>query len=401
METGPEKRPAGLRWNGDRPLWRASKAAIAKGYPLKSVNLSKFAKDPALLRGHCERLQAEMLQWLNGSTGKVAFDGSIKALLTFYETDPDSPFHDMKRSSRQPYLSALRMMSLQIGDRRISECDYRDVKRWFEKWAQPAKPESPRKVARARLNIAVLRAAIKFGTGCRKPGCAEFGQVLSSMQFEALSPRTYAPTADQVIAVRAAAREAGFGSAAFAYALQFEGAMRQWDVIGQWVPLSDPRPSSVIYGGQKWIGPTWSNIDDHLVFRYRPTKTERTTGLDVAVDLSLCPMVVEEISLIPLDHRVGPLIVDEKFGRPYSQYRFERVWREAAVAAELPAGIWNRDLRAGGTTEARAAAASIDDLKKVMGHSSASRVTATVYDRAHLEAHRRVAAARRAHRQKT
>lgn len=401
METGPEKKPAGLRWNGQRPLWRASKAAVAKGYPLKSVNLSRFAHDPDLLRSHCERLQAEMLQWLNGIPGPTTFDGSIKGLLAFYETDPDSPFHKLKRSSRQPYLSALKMMTLQVGQRRIGECDYRDVKRWFEKWMEPTTPNGPRKVARARLNIAVLRAAIRFGIGCRKAGCIEFGHVLNSMQFEAVPPRSYAPTADQVIAVRTAAREAGQGSAAFAYALQFEGAMRQWDVIGQWVPLSDPRPSSMIYRGQKWIGPTWSNIDDNLIFRYRPTKTERTTGQDVAVDLSLCPMVVEEIGLIPAERRVGPLIVDEKFGRPYSQYRFERIWRDAATQAELPAGLWNRDLRAGGTTEARAAAASIDDIKKVMGHSPTSRVTATVYDRAQLEAHRRVAAARRAHRQKT
>ena len=47
--------------------------------------------------------------------------------------------------------------------------------------------------------------------------------------------------------------------------------------------------------------------------------------------------------------------------------------------------IWARDLRASGITEGRAANASIDDAAKVAGHSG-KRTTATVYDRAVLEA---------------
>jgi hypothetical protein len=55
-------------------------------------------------------------------------------------------------------------------------------------------------------------------------------------------------------------------------------------------------------------------------------------------------------------------------------------------------------LRAGATTEARQAGADIDDLKKVMGHTAGSKATADVYDRDKLEAHRRVAKARKTKR---
>jgi hypothetical protein len=56
MEEQSQKRPPGLRFNGKRPVWRASKAAIAKGFPLKSVHLSQLADDPKALRQRCERL---------------------------------------------------------------------------------------------------------------------------------------------------------------------------------------------------------------------------------------------------------------------------------------------------------------------------------------------------------
>jgi hypothetical protein len=53
-----------------------------------------------------------------------------------------------------------------------------------------------------------------------------------------------------------------------------------------------------------------------------------------------------------------------------------------------------------GSTKARAAGAPIDDLKKLMGHAPDTAVTAEVYDMANLEAHRRIATARKGHRDK-
>lgn len=95
----------------------------------------------------------------------------------------------------------------------------------------------------------------------------------------------------------------------------------------------------------------------------------------------------------------GPLIVDSRTGLPYHRKRFERIWRAVAGAAGIPAGIWNRDLRKSGSTEARRAGAAIDDVKKVMGHTAETDVTANVYDLATLEAFRRVSAARLAFRE--
>jgi hypothetical protein len=263
------------------------------------------------------------------------------------------------------------------------------VKRWFAVWTEGGH------LAKGKMIIAVLKAILSFGIQCRNPGCAEFKAILSEMTFPALRSRIHAPTAAQIIAARAAAKAAGHSAAALAYALQFEGTMRQWDARGQWVPMADKRPSTVLYRGKKWLGPHWSQVDANLILRFKPTKTAFTSGAEVAIDLSVCPMVMEDLEAIPLEQRTGPMVLDPKTGRPYTKHRFGQVWKAAAKVAGIPADVWNRDLRAGGSTEARASGAKIDDLKKVLGHAPGSKMTADVYDRDKLEAHRRVAKARK------
>ena len=201
------------------------------------------------------------------------------------------------------------------------------------------------------------------------------------------------------IAAIAAAHARGHAPAALAYAIQFEGLARQWDVIGQWVPLSERVASSVIDRGMKWIGPTWANVDENLILRVTPSKTETTTGREVVIDFRACPMVMDELARVPSEARRGPLIVNPVTRLPYRQWYFRDLWRTVADDAGIPTAVWNRDLRAGGTTEARAANAAIDDIRKLMGHSAESMTAADVYDRAHLQAHRRIAAARRALRE--
>lgn len=401
-------------------MWRATKAAVKAGYPVKTVNLAELADDPDRLRARCERLQQEMKEWLTGSRNpaRIRFDGTFRTLLDIYETHPKSSFQNVKPASRSVYLSYIAMMRLEIGDCRIDQTDGTDVETWFEFWADHSRPrgrksragrdnapapteaEQKRHIAKARTAIAVLKAAVRFGVKLRHDGCVEFREVLAACQFAPMQSRDVVATADQVVAARKAAHAAGHPRVALCYALQFEGTVRQWDVRGQWLPMSEPQPSAVLGYGEKWIGPTWANVDQNLIFRWTPTKTEDTTGAEIVVDLRACPMVMEELALIPQDDRKGPLIVNAKTGLPYRDDTFGDIWRAVRKAAGIPSNIWNRDLRASGTTEARAAAAQIDDLRKLMGHSEKSQTTAKVYDRAKLEAHRRIAQARAEHRGK-
>lgn len=399
-----EPQTPGLRWrvapNGWTPIWRATKAAVKAGYPVKSANLAPFADDERMLMQRCQRLQAEMIEWLSGRRERpMNFDGTFASLISIYQCDAESPYQKLKPSSRHPYDVYCRMLTLEIGARRIDACDGRDARRWFKAWSEPAGPGGRPRIAAARMAMIVLKTALSFGKACRLPGCAEFKTTIEDIRFQAPAPRQEAPSAAEIVRLRQAARQLHHAPAALAYALQFEASLRQWDVIGEWIPLDDPRPSALIDGRCKWIGPTWSQIDDNLLLRITPGKTEGSSQARVVLDLRSYAMVVEELAGIAPEARKGPLILNPRTGVPYRQWYFREVWRRCAAAAGVSRTIWNRDLRAGGITEARQAGAPTDDVAKTAGHSS-KRTTARVYDRDTLEAARRVAKARAAHRRR-
>ena len=396
MET--KTKAPGLIWDRGVPIWRATRAAIKAGFPTKRVNLKIFADNEAALVARCHRLAAEQNEWLSGRRGRdPVFDGTIRSAINLWQTEPSSPYHHIEASSRHPYDTYARMIVETVGARRIDALDGRDIRRWHSEWSAPLEHGGKPRLAAARMAVIVLKNALTFAATCRKPGCTELRDILGKIRFAGPRPRMEAPTASEIIAARKAAHELGHAPAALAYALQFEGAMRQWDVAGKWVPLSDKKPSLIIDGTSKWIGPMWSQIDENMILRYTPTKTQFTSGAQVVLDLSTLPMLVEELAKVPSEARRGPLIVNPRTGLPYRNWYFGEVWRRVRKITGISKEVWNRDMRAAAVTEARQAAVPTDDVAKLAGHAS-KRTTARVYDRDRLEAARRVAQARVAHR---
>jgi integrase len=387
-----------LVWDRGVPIWRATRAAINAGFPTKRANLAFFADDETALIARCRRLTAEMNEWLSGRRRRdPLFDGTVGSAVNFWQTESASPYHAIEASSRHPYDIYARMIVETVGARRIDAVDGRDIRHWHIEWSKPLKEGGKPRLAAARMAVIVLKNALTFAATCRKPGCAELRDILGKIRFPGPRPRMEAPTAAEIVAARKAAHQLGHAPAALAYALQFEGAMRQWDVAGKWVPLADKKPSSVIDGTSKWVGPMWSQIDENMILRYTPAKTQFTSGATVALDLNMMPMVVEELAKVSADARRGPLIVNPRTGLPYRNWYFGEVRRRVREITGIAKEIWNRDMRAAGVTEGRPAGAPTDDLAKQAGHSN-KRTTARVYDRDRLEAARRVAKARTAHR---
>lgn len=413
------KLPAvGLKWRPRKdgrviPYWYADDAIARAGYPVKSANLDHL-RDPLLLSQRCARLQDEMLEWRRkGERTSLlpTFDFTFGALIEVYISDRESPFNDpaqVDANTQRIYLTYARKLKQHIGTLRIDESDGRDVKRWFDVWADretPGDPNSPfRHLPKGRMVLTVMKAAVSFGIVSQRPGSIAlpilkgFQSILYELAFPARPPRTQAPTAAQVEAIRKAAHDAGRPRRALAYALQFETQARQWDIIGKFFALSDPRSSAILWNGRKWIGPMWPDIDADLILSIVPGKTRNTTGARVTFDLAACPMVMEEIARVPASERHGPLIISEGTGRPYSAAGFEDAWHADFAAAQIPKDVWNRDLRAGGNTEASRGGANKDDRAKLSGHSP--RMNARVYDRDAVEAHRRVMEARLSDRAK-
>jgi len=86
-------------------------------------------------------------------------------------------------------------------------------------------------------------------------------------------------------------------------------------------------------------------------------------------------MIMEELRLIPVEARVGPMIKNENTTLPYADSTFRIVWREIADAAGVPREVHNMDSRAGGLTEGTDAADG--DLEAVSHHAGHSDVRMT------------------------
>jgi hypothetical protein len=389
----------GLKWRRRAdgaavPYWVARASAVAAGYPIKTANLSSLAPDQVADR--CAALEAEMVAWLAGVSRRgPTYDGTLGSLLRLYQVHDESPYRSLKRVSLHAYNHYLRRLIDAYGDVRLDRVTGIEIKRWHRTWLG----DDGSHVAGAAMAVATMKAALRFGRILGLPHCGELKSILADLRLPKPKPRTFAPTAGDVDKLRAAAHALGHHRAALCYALQFEACVRQWDLIGQWEPLSDPRPSAVLHHGRKWIGPTWSAIDGNLILRLTPSKTERTTGAKVIVALSGCRMVIEELATIPVEARSGPLIVNEVTGRPYARQAWEWLWQAVREAAGLPSELWNRDLRAGGVTEAQMAGAAAEDRSKLAGHSV--KINEGVYARDRLVASNRVIEARQRFRDRT
>ncbi|KTS03761.1 hypothetical protein SB2_24580 [Methylobacterium radiotolerans] len=377
------------RRGGWAVYWIPSPEAVSRGYPSGTVPLTRYLDTPELLVDQCHRLQNDMLAWLDGlRRDPLAFDGTIGSVLRIYQQHEESPFHGLRPASRRPYLHYLRRLEAEVGDVRVDAVTGLHVKRWHAGWsAGGSKP------AAGQTRLAVLKSALTFCIVAGHRSCRTLRDDIRELRVPVPRPRSMYATVDQVRRAIAAAHALDRPSLALCYAVQFETALRQWDVSGQWYPLQDPTICSIVYGQSKWAGLEWRHIGEDLVLRYTPSKTRASSGAEVLIDLRLCPMVLEELARVPDEARSGPLIVNEVSGLPYRDQQFLSAWKRVRTAAGLPAELWSRDLRASAITEGRGGGALTDDAAKVAGHTK-SRTTADVYDRERLEAHRRFATAR-------
>ena len=381
-----------------RAYWYASPKAAEAGYTPRIVPI--LDRDPAGVAARCQILQAQMLAWLAERTGaKKPIDPTLAHLFRQYRTRPESPFHAVKWNTRRIYAQVLGALEEAVGDVKLREIDMAAFRCWYDKARWPdgkgkGKPELTRK---AHGFISLLRRTISFGVAAEVPGCARLNAILAEMRFEQPRQRKVAMEIEHVLAFLPTSLQAGRLSLALGTALQFECAFRQKDVIGEWapVPVEGPESAYVLNNRQWQNGLTWADVSDDLILIKRTTKT----GAIVSWDLKACPMTLDLISKIPADKRFGPLIVDERAGRPYAENVYAREWRAVATAAGVPIGIRNMDARAGAATEADAAGAGIGIIRPAMGHAD-ERTTVRYVRGGGLEHTRAVATLRVAHRAK-
>lgn len=286
---------------------------------------------------------------------------SLAQLIEAYQTDPVSTFHKLRYHVRCNQICSLARLKAEYGHWQLSELRQRHFKLWHLGWSDGGK------LSRAQASIALLRTICGFGASdLEDQDCERICLILRRLRFPHAPPRKTYITAAQADAVRRVAHQMGWPSIALAQAIQFEAGLRQKDVIGEWVPDTEPGESEVHYRGMKWLrGLRWNEIDDDLILDHLTSKKQK----DIEVDLKLAPMVLEELPRVV--HRTvdGPVIINEVSGLPWTGNEFRRKWRICASIAGVPKDVWNMDSRSGAFSEADQAGADEGHIQTLATHS--------------------------------
>lgn len=374
--------------------WVASNVAkdIAD-YPLKTVRLHGTEDE---ISQRCRVLTSELKLWLSdrGKGPQPLFDGTIKGLIAVYCKTAESPYHNVKHNTRRMYDQSLDLLEKSVGARQLSKLTGLDFTRWYNNLKLPAKAGGDERQRRAYKAMQLVRIIVKFGVVANISECVRLATILQNMEFSAPAARTQHITYAQVEAICSVALKKGRLSIALAQALQFELTLRQIDVIGIWEPLDNTvEHTGIINKGRRWSGGlTWSHIDSQGILSKITTKT----GQIAEHDTTAYPFLRKLLEMVPLQNRIGPIIINENTGLPYGHKQFATIWREIATECGVAKDVWNRDSRAGGVTEGSDAGANIEHLRHHANHSNIS--TTIRYDRKTVEKTRTVAELRIAHR---
>lgn len=274
-----------------RLYWCARTDIRKRGYEPETVRLHYDLADPLqhrLIEAACQRYQAEMLEWSSGrGCDRRAFDGTIASLVRAYETDPASPYAEVKWNTRRTYGQVLAVIERAFGKRTLSALGITDFRRWYDEAKKPKGKDSPERINKANRIIAMLRRLFAYGVMAELAECARLKAILEEARFKQPARRRVRLELHHVEAFIAAAKAAGRHSLALGTALQFETGMRQRDGIGEWEPIrKGTAATGIVLGVRRWVnGLTWADLGSAMVISKATTKT----GAIVSHDLKLCP----------------------------------------------------------------------------------------------------------------
>lgn len=263
------------------------------------------------------------------------FDGTLRGLIHCYITDARSPFHSLRHSTRKNYAGILKRINETCGSARVADLKEPDIQAIHDGWSKGGE-----KIAMAHSMITMVRTLAVFGaTVLGDQRCERFSFVLHRMKFKVPETKNEPLSADQAAAIIKMANHVGMASLGLAQAFQFWTPLRQKDVIGEWVPLSEPDESDTHHNGLKWVrGVRWEQIDDNFDLHHVTSKE----GKAVQVSLVKFPLLMEQIALVGRK-KSGPVVVSELTTLPWTGSEFRRQWRRIARLCEIPENVKNRN----------------------------------------------------------
>lgn len=259
---------------------------------------------------------------------------TIDALVTSYQTHRESPFRDVKYSTRRFYESLCRQLVRDVGSSQLADIDESSIREMYSDWTEGGTKRLPLAMSLARM----MRMLFSYGSKVLNDReCERLVGVMSRMTFAKAAPRTEPLTFEYAVGIRKRANEIGRHSIALAQALQFDCPLKQKEVIGEWVPLREEGLSDITNDeGRKWVGGLrWEEIDKDLILR-RPNRDP--------IDLNQAPMVQAELAIKPRGWS-GPVILNEYNDLPWIANEYRRWWRKIADEIGVPKDVKNMDSR--------------------------------------------------------
>lgn len=273
-----------------------------------------------------------------GNDVRPAADGSVASLVRRYRED--EKYQNLRYATRTYYDTLIKRILEDCGEDQLSNLNRQAIQRLYDRWSERGK-------SIAHSLVTMLRGLFNFGAATlNDERCEQLVAMMHNMRFKVAERRSERLTEQHVIAIRELAKKCGLRSVALAQAFQFDCMLRQKDVIGEWMPQSEPGISDTLNKDEKWLrGLRWEEIDEHLVLRHMPSIGNKL----VEVDLKSCRMVMEELT--KLEEYVGarptrgPIIICESTMRPWTADAYRNIWRKIATHAGVPKGVKNMDSR--------------------------------------------------------
>jgi len=390
----------GLIWrpskNGRTATWQCRSDIARKKFKPVSEKIIECREPPTeaerdLIKGRCKFNQQNMLTFANGGppaqpTGAGnGFDGTIKSLVILYEAS--RAYKDRRHSTRRNYAARNKQLVDDHGSYRAADIKPSVLDAWRETWLVEVRTgeraSRPGVTGDALVGhlLAMVNILLGFGASyLEDDGCAVALLKLKKMPKQKIATveddtkignDENIMTPAQSDAIRRKAHEMGHPVVALAQAIQFQTGFRQKDIIGEWVPKTDPGVSDIVRGEQKWMrGLRWNKFREDaekLILDVTTSKTgERWVG-----NVRLSHAITAELSRLPQPlPGAGPVIVNPATGLPFEESSFRKLWRRIKLAAGVPDNVKNRHNRHGAITAAINANVATKKVQAFSTHGS-------------------------------
>jgi hypothetical protein len=258
---------------------------------------------------------------------------SLRALIQIFKEDRRGRYLRTAPKTRHNYYMQFQQIDREVGDLSLSLVMPNDILSWYERWSA-----SGQHLCMGHTVVGKVRMLLRYGAATlQDKDCIRLNGALSAMRIKKGIPSVRRINARQADAVRMIAHKKKVPSIALAQAFMFDLKLGQKQVIGDWVPLSEPGDSKIIKKGKKWLpGLEWLQVDEDFILRLE-------LGTEIKeFDLKRgCGMVMAELKRLREIPKEGPLIVRERKHLPYSAVQFRSEWRAVATAAGVPKSVQN------------------------------------------------------------